>query len=390
MEESSAVSRHALIALNDGLMRAPALTSEGTAAALRFTVEYADYIVQMTPDPRRAPRRDRPIPAEGIREALRDEGYSVLRARRTRDGATHQVLADRSQIGRRRIGRICSGEINDLTEAEAEAILVAIGREDLIGELVDSYVRAAAAHELAIAEALEEIYELMWICERKTLASSDERLALHDLHLLYLLGQRSSAAIRLPFSVRRKGTTKWFCEAHGRQPHPVPEALRKRALAELVRRHDEALEQAAAARTQIGPPERINAAYARDLLHRARKRGLLDSDQRPLAFQPDRAAPKAHPSRLDKRAHACHHTRKRPLTIQARRLRQADRGIEREFAELRVLRTAPELERDDPRRIAYEARFHDLAVKSVRRAEFRKHQFIEIRSQQHGGLGLGS
>jgi hypothetical protein len=41
----------------------------------------------------------------------------------------------------------------------------------------------------------------------------------------------------------------------------------------------------------------------------------------------------------------------RPLTTQARRLRQADRGIERELAELRVLRDAAELDRDDPRRI---------------------------------------
>jgi hypothetical protein len=88
--------------------------------------------------------------------------------------------------------------------------------------------------------------------------------------------------------------------------------------------------------------------------------------------------------------HTRHHPRTRPLTIQARRLRQADRGIERELAELRVLRAAAELQRNDPRRIAYEERFHVLAVKRVRRAEFRERQFLEIRAQERAELGLAS
>ena len=56
--------------------------------------------------------------------------------------------------------------------------------------------------------------------------------------------------------------------------------------------------------------------------------------------------------------------------------------MEGEVAELRELRTAPDLERSDPRRRAYEERFSMLAAKAARRANFRKREFARIHSQQ--------
>src|SRR5262249_32377636 len=66
-----------LIALNNGSMRAPRLTSDGIAAVLRFQVGCADYMVAMTPDPRLRVEDERPIPAEPILSALEAAGRRV-------------------------------------------------------------------------------------------------------------------------------------------------------------------------------------------------------------------------------------------------------------------------------------------------------------------------
>jgi hypothetical protein len=364
-----------LVALNTGSLRAPKLTSDGIASALRFTVEFADYDVRMTPDPRRARRADRPIPAEGIRDAIRDAGYSVLGRKRTRDDATHQLLSERAEISRRRISKICSGEINALTAVEADAILVALDREDLYDDLVASFVEAAERDALAIEEALDEIYELFWICS--AVVGDDERWALDDLHALYGYGQLDAETIKLPFPLRRKVGVDRFRELHGRWPDPVPVSLRTRALNELARRRDEALEHAAVAQKGIGPPERVNAAYARDLVRRARLRGIIDWQERPIAFSADRVPTRTRTDRGCERAREQRNVG-RPRNIHERRLQQAERGIERELVELRVLRAASDLERDDPRRTAYTERFDILAAKGARRAEFRKREFTKI------------
>jgi hypothetical protein len=273
-------------------MKAPRLTSDGVAAVLRFRVEYADYLVDMTPDPRRVPRADRPVPAEPIRHALDEEGYSILGRPRTKDGRTHQGLSDQTGIPRRTISLICSGDINDLTDIEAEAILIAIDRQDLYNELAATFVGAAARQKLAIDEALEEIYELFWICN--AFASDDERVALEDLHLLYGYGQLDAETIRLPFTQRQKASLERFRASHdGHSPHPVSDSLRRRALAVLARRRDQALEEAATARREIGVPEHVNAARARDLMRNARQRGLIGRTQRPIAFGAGRPATNA-------------------------------------------------------------------------------------------------
>jgi transcriptional regulator with XRE-family HTH domain len=267
-----------LVALNTGSMLAPPLRSEGTAAALRFVVECAEYIVRLTPDPRRAPRADRPVPAEGIRQVLEQEGYSVLGRKRSKDGLTHQTLAERSGVPRRTISRTCSGARNDLCAREAEAIVVlGIGRV------------ATARYQLTVEEALDEIYELFWIC--RAFAGEEERLALEDRHLLY--GQFDPETLRLPVGERRAARLERFRAVHGRWPHPVPDSLRRVALDALEHRHREALEQAATARSEIGPPERVTAAYARDLMRRVRKRGVIDR-----THPPSRSAPTEQPGQL--------------------------------------------------------------------------------------------
>ena len=150
----------------------------------------------------------------------------------------------------------------------------------------------------------------------------------------------------------------------GSGPALSPDAGARR----VARRHDEALEQAATARKEIGPPEHVNAAYARDLIRRARERGFIDQTQRPIPFGANPEVPKAPVDRPGKGARRLTDTRDSALTVNHRRLRQAERGMQRELAELRELRTAPDLERNDPRRGAYEERFSILAAKGVRRA----------------------
>ena len=49
---------------------------------------------------------------------------------------------------------------------------------------------------------------------------------------------------------------------------------------------------------------------------------------------------------------------------------------------------APNLKRNDPRRRAYEERFSVLAAKGRRRAEFRKGELTEIRSERQAELEL--
>jgi hypothetical protein len=51
---------------------------------------------------------------------------------------------------------------------------------------------------------------------------------------------------------------------------------------------------------------------------------------------------------------------------------QASRGLEREVAELRIVRSCAELARGDPRRMSMEKRFHVLSEKQRRRAVFRQ------------------
>ena len=215
-----------MVALNSGLMGPPKLTSDGVAIALRFAVEYTDYIAEMTPNPRHPARVDRPIPAEGIRQALKEAGYSVLGQTRTTEGATHQTLAERTGIPRCTIGRICSGERNDLTETEADAILVAIDRDDPRGELIRSWVERAAQRAHAIEERLDEIYEFFWICQ--AFSYDGERDALQDLDALRRAGQLDAETIRLPVAERRGVAIERFRAAYGRDPRPVPDSVRTR------------------------------------------------------------------------------------------------------------------------------------------------------------------
>lgn len=112
----------------------------------------------------------------------------------------------------------------------------------------------------------------------------------------------------------------------------------------------------------------------------------------PNAFRANRAVLNAHADHGSDRPRRQRYVREPPRNIHERRLRQAERGIERELAELRVIRAAAELERDDPCRVAYEERFHVLAARSARRAVFRKTEFEETLAvtdergrQEHGG-----
>jgi hypothetical protein len=172
-----------------------------------------------------------------------------------------------------------------------------------------------------------------------------------------------------------------FHAIHGRPLHPVPDALRSRALAQLSHRHDLAVEESEIAHKEIGAPDRVTATYARDLICRARDRRLIDATQRPLAFDPDRGAPAAVSNLHAKQALTLPLVGKPELVTSQRNLRQADRGMEREVAELRVLRAAAELPRDHPRRLAFEKRFSTLAEKQARRAAYRGIWLADILAQ---------
>jgi hypothetical protein len=370
-----------LAALNDGSRRAPKLTDDGVAADLRFRVACASYIAKMTPDPRPAANVERPIPAEPILDALRAAGYRIRGERRTQDGLTHETLAEHARMGRRQISRICQGKRPNLTSTEARALLDAIDRDDLIPELVDAVLDKLAADAVRVEEELAEIYELMWICGRHVDVPREERLALHDLHLLDVIGQSSAGMIRLPFAKRRELAIERFCGCYGRQPHPVPQAVRVRARAGLGRRHQIAVDVAAVLRREIGPPERVNDKYAGDLIRRARRRGLIDPTERPRAFAPDRAATAAVPSSRGGETFTLPFADEPEVAARQSKLRHAERGMEREVAELRALRAAPELPHRDPRRLTFAERFSTLAAKQARRAAYRNRWRAEIRVQ---------
>jgi hypothetical protein len=102
----------------------------------------------------------------------------------------------------------------------------------------------------------------------------------------------------------------------------------------------------------------------RQLRHQARQRGLLprDYDRR------RKGGDLRQPGRTKSRS---------PWATQgssdiARMLRQASRGTDREAAELRALRKAPELAPTDARRAHMEERFSTLSRKQMRRAAFRQ------------------
>jgi hypothetical protein len=63
---------------------------------------------------------------------------------------------------------------------------------------------------------------------------------------------------------------------------------------------------------------------------------------------------------------------KRAMSPASIKWHRASRGVEREMAELRVLRTAPDLPDGDPRRQAYEERFTGLDAKQARRRAYRR------------------
>jgi hypothetical protein len=241
-------------------------------------------MVEMTPDPRLAVALDRPIPAEPIVEALRAEGYSVMGARRERDGLTHAALAERSELHRRTIGRICDGTRTHLSVTEAEAILDAIDRDDLHRELVGAYLDERAKYERRLDEELDAIYEEFWIALQSNPPPGEDWQALSDQHLLHDHWQNDDEIKWLPFGARRRKTHKWFSLRYNRRPHPIPQSLRERALRVLATRREECTAAATRARTEIGPPESITAGRVRDVTHRARDRGLIEHHQRPRTY----------------------------------------------------------------------------------------------------------
>jgi hypothetical protein len=352
------------------------LTSNDVAGILRYRVRLADYMVKVTPDPCASVVDKRLIPAPPIRDALREAGYSVEGKPRRNPVHTHAYLATQTDLHRRKIARICEGAKASLSLDEGDAIVRAIGRNDLHAELVEPLIEQRKALDLWIEEELEPIYEHLWFGMRNHL-SSDERQALEDQHALYCDWQNSAALARLPFAERREATMERFRQVNSRLPLPMPDSFRRYALDILADRRKQYIAEANRAHKEIGDPERITGSYVRDLKRRARRRGFIDSTQRPVAFDAGRTRPMSKPRRLAWGTEGAE-GRKRPLTVQERRLRQAERGMEREVAELRVLRTAPELEPDDPRRVVYEERHHTLAAKRIRRAEFRKREFMEI------------
>jgi hypothetical protein len=273
-----------LVALNAGSMRAPRLTSDGIAAILRFRAELPDYMVAMTPDPHLVADVERPIPAEPILDVLKAEGFCVRGERRTRDGATHATLSALTGIHRRRISRICTGEIPNLTVTEADAILVAVGRDDVARELVEAHLNERAAYTARLEEELWEIYEEFWLIYRSGSLSADEWRALSDQHVLHDHRQTDPEIKYLPFTTGREKAVEWFRETNGRPPHPIPQSLREQALRVLAVRRDQYVEEAARAHIELGSPEHITSAKVRDLTRRARRRALLSRGQHPRAY----------------------------------------------------------------------------------------------------------
>jgi transcriptional regulator with XRE-family HTH domain len=275
------------VGLHTGTLAAPALTSEGAAAVLRFERELATYMVARTPDPRRTRVATRPIPAAPVRKALKDAGYATTGTPRTVDGATHESLAVRTGIDRRTISRICSTRKN-LTLNEAEAILTAIGRDELYRALVEPVVDQTAAINDWVEEELEPIYARLWM--GRAALPWEEQLALSDLRWLYDEWQNDAALARLPYAKRREATLERFIARQERQPHRIPATLRKRAEESLAAQRKRYIEDEDRVAKEIGNPERITAAAVRDLKRRALAYGLLENPPvRPAAYQPNAA-----------------------------------------------------------------------------------------------------
>jgi transcriptional regulator with XRE-family HTH domain len=263
-----------LVGLHHGALTAPRLSSDGVATIFRFHHELADYMVERTPDPRQAHLPRRPIPAELVREALTQSGYATERVNAAVRARSHQALADATAIDRRTISRICSGERKNLTIDEADAILHAIGRDELYRELVEPLITDHAATLERIEEELEEIYEFLWFaCATMPI---DGRRALEDLHWLYQDWQHKGELARLPFPDRREATTARFTAHHDRKPHPIPTSLRNQALKALADRRKRYLEEAKVLHRTLGSPDRVTAAWVRDTKHRAVGYGAID------------------------------------------------------------------------------------------------------------------
>ena len=180
---------------------------------------------------------------------------------------------------------------------------------------------------------------------------------------------------RLPFRERRSATTDHFRARNGREPHPIPDSLRERAERSLHHQHQRLVTYRKQTRQGIGDP---TAATTRDLIRRGRQQGRLDPTQHPVALNPDQVKAKTPATRNATPALHRHYRQGTPLTHNQRRLQQAERGIERQLAELRILRTAPDLEPHDPRRPAYRNRHCTLAAKAARRTQFRQRELLEI------------
>jgi transcriptional regulator with XRE-family HTH domain len=366
------------LGLIDGTIKPPPLTSAGVALLLRHEVDLAEYMVEMSPDPRKAKLSGRLVPAEPIRRALRAAGYAVVGTRRASDACTHAELSAATGIARRTISRLCNGTTLNLPIAQAEAILDHLERPDLIHELVypaiDQSEREQCTQAL-VEENLEWEYEHLWFGSRGGGLSDDERLALSDLHEMYDEWQHDRELARLPFRERRSATTDHFRARNGREPHPIPDSLRERAERSLHHQHRRLVTYRKQTRQGIGDP---TAATSRDLIRRGRQQGRLDPTQGPIAFNADRARAKPRATCNAIPAVHRHYQRGIPLTHNQRRLQQAERGVERQLAELRILRTAPDLEPHDPRRPAYRNRHCTLAAKAARRTQFRQHELLEI------------
>jgi hypothetical protein len=219
-----------------------------------------------------------------VRQALKEAGYATNGAPSTVVGATHDSLAARTGIDRRTISRICSTRKN-LTLNEAEAILSAIGRDELYRTLVEPVIERAAAIHAWVEEELEPIYETLWM-ERSGLRA-DERLALEDQHWLYQEWQHSSTLARLPFAERREATLERFTASHGREPHPVPASLRRRAEDSLLAQREHYRGEEDRLRKQFGEPK-VTGTWVRDLKRRAVAYGLFDNlPVRPATYRPN-------------------------------------------------------------------------------------------------------
>jgi transcriptional regulator with XRE-family HTH domain len=269
-----------LVALNDGSMSAPRVTSDGIARVLRSRAEFPGYMVEMTPDPRLAIENRCPIPAEAILDALKAAGFSVRGGPRSDEARTHEALAELTGIHRRTISRICSGKRPTLTVDEAEAILDAIDRSDLWHQLVGAHLE----EQDRLDEAVGEIYEEWFTVFRSHPLPIDEWRAIADAHLLHEHTQRNSELAFLPDAQRRATAVAWFEETYGRPPAKATHSLRERALGLLAERREQYVAAAERAEKEIGPPERITASYVRDLTRRARARGLIGADERTRGY----------------------------------------------------------------------------------------------------------